>query len=695
MSHTSTLFSACTIAVLACLAPLSLRSQSDVARDPAVILDEVTVYGRAVDLVGEASSASVGQIGAAELAARPFLRRGELLEVIPGVIITQHSGDGKANQYFLRGFDLDHGTDFSVTVDGQPVNMRTNAHGQGYADLNFIIPEFVQTIAYQKGLSFPENGDFSAAGAAQFFLANSLPQAFAKVEVGENDYLRLVLGETFNDGPHAATTVGFEAAYNNGPWDNPENVRRFNGLVRHVWDRGANDYRLTFMGYQGDWNSTDQVPERAIQSGLIGRYGSLNPTDGGSSARDSLSFDWTHHGATATTALNLYVIYYRLSLFSDFTYFLNDPVNGDQFNQREHRGIFGGSMLRTWSSQPWGCKSETTVGAQFRDDVIHVGLFNTAQRVELSTVRDDDVNEGSLGLFVKNSLRLNEWFRIESGLRADTYRFQVTSDLPANTGTRSAIIASPKLNLVFGPWDKTEFYLNGGYGFHSNDARGVLTTTDPSSGLPTDAAKPLVRATHMEVGMRTSILPGLVSSLSVWALDLDSELVFTGDSGGTEASGPTRRYGLELANFYRLTKWLAVDADLAFTHARYTDLEGDAPHEGSYLPNSIKTVVTAGAVVDLPSGFMGSLRLRYFGPQPLIEDSSVSAPSSLTWNGRVGWHNRSWEVALDVLNLLNRTNNDIAYYYESQLQGESGPVGDIHFHPAEPRTFRLTLTRKF
>jgi len=682
-------------ALLACAAVALPAAENAPPAEPPVVLDSLVVEGRSADLVGDAPSASVGEIGAAELAARPFLRRGELLEVIPGVIITQHSGDGKANQYFLRGFDLDHGTDFATTVDDMPVNLRTNAHGQGYSDLNFIIPEFVQSITYQKGLSFAENGDFSAAGAAQFHLASYLPQGFAKLELGGDDYVRFVAGETVASGPGRATTLGFEAAYNNGPWTVPENARRDSGLIRHTWSRGNDEFTLTGLAYRGLWNSTDQVPLRAITAGLIGRFGSIDPTDGGSSDRESASFNWTRHETDATTSLSLYAIHSRLSLYSDFTYFLNDPVNGDQFNQRENRGLFGGELKQAWTGHLGAMKSATTLGLQVRDDAVHVGLFDTVKRAYQSTVRDDHVNEASVAVFAQNTLRVNDWFRAESGLRADAYRFKVDSDLAANSGTRAASIASPKLNLVFGPWAKTEVYLNGGYGFHSNDARGVLTTVDPGTGLPVRRADPLVRATNAELGLRTSVLPGLVSTVSVWALDLDSELVFSGDSGGTEASGPTRRYGVEFANFYRATKWLALDLDAAFTHSRYRAIEGDVPHLGSYLPNSIKTVVTAGAALDLPAGFIGSLRLRYFGPQPLVEDGSVTGPSSLTFNGRVGWRVRSWEIAVDVLNLFNRADNDIAYYYESRLKGEPAPIADIHLHPAEPRTFRLSLSRRF
>ena len=608
------------------------------------------------------------------------------------MVITQHSGSGKANQYFLRGFNLDHGTDFAVSVDDMPVNMRSHAHSQGYADLNFIIPELVQSISYEKGLFSAENGDFSAAGAAQFHLVNSLPRDFVKIELGEDDFARFVAGSTMKSGEHSATTVGIEAAYANGPWDNPEHGRRFNTMIRQSWSRGSNEFAVTALGYHGEWDSTDQVPLRAINDGLIGLFGAIDPTDGGSSDRASLSFDWTRRDTTATTKLNLYAIYYRLNLFSDFTYALDNPVNGDQFNQRDRRGIFGGTFERSWNGSLAGHQSSTSLGAQLRDDLIDVGLFRTEQRNRIATIRNDDVHESSLGLFAKNTLHLTDWLRFESGLRADLYRFKVDSNLAVNSGTRDAAIASPKLSLIMGPWSKTEFYFNAGEGFHSNDARGTTITVDPAdASTPVDRVNPLVRAKSAEVGARTSVLPGLVSTVSLWALDLNSELVLTGDGGATEPNGPTRRYGVEFANFYRATSWLTFDGDVAFTHARYRDDAGNGVH----IPNSIATVVTAGAAVNLLTGWFGALRTRYFGKQPLIEDNSVTAPSSLNYNARVGWRSRNWEIALDVLNLFDRANYDIAYYYESQLRGETAPVADIHLHPAEPRTFRMSFTRRF
>ena len=387
-------------------------------------------------------------------------------------------------------------------------------------------------------------------------------------------------------------------------------------------------------------------------------------------------------------------MFYRLNLFSNFTYFLDDPVNGDQFNQRDRRWLLGGAATRGWSGQWGGAKSETTLGAQARLDVIsELGLFRTARRTRLGTTRDDAVVEGSLGLFLRNETRWNDGLRTSAGIRGDGYRFKVDSDNARNSGTRLADILSPKFAVVLGPWAGTEVYANAGYGFHSNDARGTTLRVDPADGAtPVDRVTPLVRSRGVEAGARTSALRGLVSSVSVWALDLDSELVFAGDSGGTEAKGRTRRHGVELANFYRATPWLALDADVALTRARYREDTGG----GVRIANSIDTVVTAGATLGGREGAFGTVRLRYFGPQPLIEDDSVRAPSSLTLNGRIGWRAKSWDIALDVLNVLDRGNFDIAYFYRSRLRGEpAGGVEDIHFHPAEPRTLRFSVARRF
>ena len=648
-------------------------------------LDPLVVYGRSLDLVGEAGTASQGRVGAAELAQRPFLRRGELLEVVPGLVVTQHSGSGKANQYFLRGFNLDHGTDFAVSVDGMPVNARSHAHGQGYADTNFIIPELIDHVDYQKGAFAAENGDFSAAGAAQFALTRLLPQGFAKIELGEDNHARAVVGETFRQpgGSTAATTVAAEAAYSDGPWEKPETSRRLNAFARHVWSAGASDYAVTALGYDGRWNSSDQIPLRAVAAGELSRFGNVDPSDGGVARRASLSFDRVFRQPDATTLLNAYAVQSDLDLYSNFTYFLEDPANGDQFNQREDRVMLGGSASRTWDGTLAGRTLLNSVGVQLRQDFIDVGLHRTADRRRLDTVREDEVREGSAGLFAESTLAVAPWLRATAGARGDFYVFDVEGRDAVNSGTETAGIFSPKLGLVAGPWANTELYANAGLGFHSNDARGVTAPVDPAS--------PLVRAKNAELGVRTSALPGLVSTLAVWRLDFDSELVYVGDAGATEPGDPTRRHGVEFTNFYQATSWLAFDADLAFTRARYS---GNPP-AGDRIANSLSSVATAGVLLRFDSGWSGSLRARYFGPQPLNEDDSLRAPESLTFNARLARRVGDWELALDLLNVFDRDNNDIAYAYESRLAAEAAPVLDTHFHPAEPRSVRASVTRRF
>ena len=655
-------------------------------------LPEVVVTGRGENQIGSATSASEGSVGAAEIENRPLLRRGELLEVIPGMVVTQHSGDGKANQYYLRGFNLDHGTDFAITVDGLPVNMPTHGHGQGYADINFVIPELVERIDFAKGPFYAEVGDFSGAGAANFRLYQTLPQGLALATIGEHGYVRSLLADSPKLGP-GHLLYAFEYTHADGPWHHSQNLNRFNGMLRYHLHHGDDSVTLTAMAYHGFWNATDQIPQRAVERGLS-RFDTIDPTDGGSSSRYSLAFDWCRDTTDTVTRLNLYGIYYRLSLFSNFTYRLENPDRGDQFRQYDRRVILGGALTRLWRTDWDRRPMENTLGLQFRTDLIpEVSLTRSEKRHVYETIRRDDVGIISAGVFGKNQIRWTDWFRTELGLRGDLVHFHVKSHDPVNSGRATDAIASPKLSLIFGPWANTEFYLNAGTGFHSNDARGVVIRRDPATGERLQRAPGLVRTKGAEVGVRSSFLPGLVSTLSLWMLESDSELVFTGDAGNTEAVGATRRHGVEWANYYKPLPWLTLDADLAFTRSRFKNAREAG---GSRIPNSIGTVATAGITAEAPCGLYGTLRLRYFGPHPLVEDNSVRGPSSTLFNARIGYRTERYEIYLDCLNVLDRRTNDITYYYASRLRGE-GPDGreDLHFHPAEPRTFRLTACIRF
>jgi hypothetical protein len=676
-------------------------------------MPEVVVHGRAEELLGTAPSASQGSVGEADLADLPVLRRGELLEeAVPGMVVTQHSGDGKANQYFLRGFNLDHGTDFAFSIDGIPVNLPSHAHGQGYSDLNFLIPELVDAIDFEKGPFYAEVGDFSGAGAANIRQVSTLPEGIANVQLGQFGYARVLLA----DSPNLGSGVGpgsllYALEYNHydGPWDLPEGSNRGNALLRYHWDHGRDTFNVTGSVYWApEWHATDQVPARAVDDGLIGRFGAIDQTDGGNTGRAALSFDWTRRGDGATTTLLLYGFYYRLNLWSNFSYALDDPANGDQFEQIDRRFVQGGELKRTWQRLWWGKRVENSLGLQVRnDDIPDSGRNHTAARQILQVLLYDQIEEANAGLFGNSQIVWTPWFRSQLGLRGDLFAVDVESNTAANSGTSVAAIVNPKATLVFGPWKKTEIYADVGSGFHSNDARGVTITVDPLTGAAQEKVPLLVRTTGAELGARTSIVPGLVSTLALWYLQSNSELTFSGDSGDTAAKGPSRKYGLEWSNFYKPTGWLTLSADLAFSHARYTDpqqaIDGQS---GIYIANSIPLVISAAAVVETPRGIFGGVRLRYFSSQPLIEDDSQREPGSTIVNALCGYRFGRYELSVGILNLFDAKADDIAYYYTSRLPTsltgglgathyEPAGVNDLHIHPVEPFQVRGSMTVHF
>jgi hypothetical protein len=659
--------------------------------DHLQVYDEIQVTDRASDMVGVADSASEGVTGRQELEERPILRPGELLETVPGVIITQHSGSGKANQYFLRGFNLDHGTDFRITVDDIPVNMPSHGHGQGYSDLNFLIPELVDTVRYKKGAYYADEGDFSAAGAAEFTYVNALPKGLLALTPGDYGYARLLAADS-TKWENGDLLGAVEVGRNNGPWVHPDDYRKLNGVLR--WNRGdaGNGLTLTAMGYDGKWNSTDQIPERAVEEELINRFGTINPTDGGSTYRYSLAADWRRGSETTLTRASAYALRYGLDLFSDFTYFLNDPVNGDQFEQLDDRTVTGFQLEHQWGASWGGREVETEVGLQVRNDSIRNGLFHTKDRLRLATTRQDDIEELTGGPYVQARVRWTPWLRTVTGLRADEYYADVKSNLAENSGTRNAAILSPKLAVTLGPWSETELYFDYGWGFHSNDARGATLRIDPTTGEPADRVTPLVRAKSADFGVRTSAIRNFQTSATVFLLDLDSELVFSGDGGTTEASRPSRREGIELQNFWHPRSWLSIDADYAWSRARFTSFDP----VGDHIPGAIQSAFSAGISVDNHGPWFGSLRVRYFGPRPLIEDDSIRSKASNLLNLRLGHRfPNGLSLAAEVFNLLNDRVSDIDYYYESQLRGEPGPVSDLHFHPAETRSVRLAVDWRY
>src|SRR5262245_24802130 len=639
------------------------------------------------------TAASAVSISGEQVNAVPFSRPGEALEVVPGLIVTQHSGEGKANQYFLRGFNLDHGTDLAIKVDGMPVNMPTHGHGQGYADINFLIPELIQSVNVRKGPYYADVGDFSSAGSVAIDYVNKLPKNIAEMTFGSFGYRRALAAGSTAVG-EGTLLAAIEGTKYNGPWDVPDNIRKINGVLRYSQGTATDGFTLTGMAYSNGWNATDQVAQRAIDQGIINRFGTLDPTDGGTASRFSLSSNWAQSSEYGQSKISAYVIRSDLQLFNNFTYFLDNPINGDQFTQFDRRTLGGFDASHAFDWRFGGLETQTRIGVQSRYDDIHVGLLKTEQRNVLSTVRDDRVGEGNVGVWTDTTTRWTDWLRTTVGIREDFFAGRVLSDTPENSGNAQAAMTSPKAGIVLGPWYKTEFYGNAGYGLHSNDIRGATITVDPiDKTTPQDRVPLLVRSKGAEFGIRTKAVEGLTSSLAVFVLDFDSELLFVGAAGNTEASRPSRRVGVEWTNQYQVLPWMRLDLDVAYTHARFTDFDP----AGNFIPGAPAWVAAGGVTFGSETGWFGALRARYFGPRPLIEDDSVRSQTSLIFNARAGYKfDNGLRLQLDVLNLFNARTNQIEYYYLSRLPGEPiDGVADRHVHPAEPLAVRLTLAGRF
>ncbi|MDV6314831.1 TonB-dependent receptor [Idiomarina sp. HP20-50] len=655
-------------------------------------IERILISGHQANLLGQAMSASEGVLGQAEIEIRPMLRTGELMELIPGMSATQHSGSGKANQYFLRGFNLDHGTDFATYVDGMPVNMPTHGHGHGYTDINFLIPELVDQIAYQKGSYYGDVGDFSGAGSVGFSTQMSRKKGLAKVSLGEDAYQRMLLADSISQSSRSSTLYALEYQTYNGPWtDIEEDVNKINGILRHSIRTDGGVLTLGAMGYENEWNSADQIPSRAVNNGLIDELGSIDETLGGKTHRYSVNAIYT----AADYALTAYVIDYELSLFSNFTYYLDNPLQGDQFEQVDDRKVYG-------ASGSWHPDNNLTLGFSTRyDDINEVGLYNSQQRERLGAVRSDDVNEWNMGAYASYDYQWTSRLRTNVSLRYDYFNFDVNSlidtnrygvDLNANNGETSDELWSFKGSATYLLNNDMEVYLSAGQGFHSNDARGTVASVDPNSGNAVEPVDPLVRTFGYEAGLRWRPNGKLNSSLVFWALEQDSELLFVGDAGNTEASRPSKRQGIELAAYYNVSEQLSFDLEYAYTDAEFDDgnvLERE-------IPGAMEDILQFGVTQRFENNWFSTVRVRYLGERPLVEDNSVRSQTSTVVNFLLGKQWDAWSMNMQVLNVFDSNDHDIDYFYASRLPGEPvAGVEDVHYHVMEPRTVRFELSYEF
>jgi hypothetical protein len=701
------------VAISSAAGPPPLRISLSVS----AVSTTIRVEGREDDLIGLADSANQGTVGARELEVRPILRSGEVLETVPGVIITQHAGGGKANQYFLRGFNLDHGTDFAIFIDGMPLNLPSHAHGEGYSDMNTVIPELVRRVNFEKGPYYADVGNYGSAGSAHLEFFQTMPRNFVQIEGGMYGFERIVFGVSRKLGP-GTLLYGGEAYHDNGPWILPDNYYKFNGFL--TWSRDGSDsaYAITARAYHGTWHSSDQIAVNAVP--LVGFFGTLNPTDGGNSQRYSLQTEWRRQRVRTLSTINAYGFYYDLDLFSDFTYFLTDINRGDQFQQKDRRWVAGLDAAETISAQWLGRKVANTFGVQLRNDWIHNGLYQSQDRVRVSktdistgnplpaTTQEDRFTDTQAGFYAENRIQWAEKFRSVAALRGDVDYFDVTSLVTAaNSGTAATVLPSPKLSLIFGPWSNIEFYLQGGFSFHSNDGRGTTQTIEPISAenpYPNTPATPipaLIPTKGAEAGIRTLLFPHLQSTFSFWLLHSASELQQSGDTGGTVASTqPSNRGGFEFANFYTPSARLAFDFDLAASRALFTEIDPSdaAPNSpgGKWVPEAVGLVIASGITLQPLKGLSSSLRLRYFGPRNLTSDAIFRSNTTALLNGGLAYQiGEKWRLSAEFLNLLNRADHDIDYAYESRITPTSPSQFTGVFHPVEPFQARFWIGRSF
>ncbi|WP_431050452.1 TonB-dependent receptor [Roseateles sp. L2-2] len=663
-------------------------------------LDTVRISSRAQ--LGEAESASEGEVGVERLALRPLLRPAELLEAMPGMTVTQHSGDGKANQYFLRGYNLDHGSDFATYVLGMPVNMASHAHGQGYMDLNFLIPELVDSLRYRKGAFNAEDGDFATTGASRIGYMSEIDRPFAQVTAGPYGYRRALAAGSTKVGGGWSMLGAVEGSVYDGPWDQAEDLHRRNAVLRLTRGDERNGAHVDLLSYSASWRASEHVPERAIDSGEIGRYGTLVANDGGRTHRHSLSGGFAYNQGSGQWTADAWVVDYALNLFSAPSGFINGP-DGDQHEQADHRKLWGGSLKHQLPAAWLPADQQVTWGLQWRHDKIGtLGLYDTVDRVRTHTVREDRVSQDSVGGFVELGSRWTDWLRSTVGARWDTMRATVSPTGGEfnmdNGGKASQSQFSPKLGLIARVAADTEVYLHWARAFRSNDARGATTTVNPADGSETDTLPLLARTKSTELGLRTKPAKGWTTSLALWQANLASELVFVGDEGVTEARGASKRVGLEWSNDVQVGRDWLIDADVAWSRARFVEATETEFGSGKRVPNAVPWSASMSANW-APSGpWSSGFKLRYLGAYALEETGTQKSKAVFTANWRLGYQlSDRWQLGLDVLNLFDTKANDIEYWGAACTRAEGAGCNNGEgingrlVHPMEPRTFRLSL----
>ena len=680
---------------------------------------DVVVTASRVDLLGQASTASQGSITQKEVELRPIYRASQLFESIPGLVVTIHSGEGKAQQYLIRGYNLDHGTDFASFVDDMPVNRPTNTHGQGYSDLNFLIPQIVSGLDYTKGPYYAAIGDFGSVASAHTRLANQIKNQ-TTLTIGTDGYQDIFVGDTYHLADDRRLLGGLELGHYDGPWHPAQNFKKINAALRYSQGDSHDGLSVTGLFYQSSGLLTTDQPLRAIQAGLIDRFGTLDPTDASRSLRYSLSGHLDKPIGPGQLSISLYGIHSTMTLWNNFTHFLDDPINGDQEEQDETRTTAGGAAAYTLRTTVAGIESETIIGFQGRYDTAFVDRKHTLGRTTvLATcqIEQDDAPTLSypavngncsadrahlldLAPYVQETVRFTPWLRIVGGVREEYYHATDTSYVTGTSGRGRQWLFQPKGSLILGPWAKTELYFSAGRGFHSNDVRGVFGTV-PEEGTPLAGGNTplLAQTTGYEVGLRSNIVPRLSLQFAAFQQDFDSELTYSADSGQDEAGAPSRRQGIEISGQYRPFRWLELNTDLAFSRPRYrTDDLAAYGLDAPFIADAPNFIYSAGALIDNLGRWSGSLVWRRLGTHHLNDGEAYPLDSGYSeWNLNIGYAlPHQWRLNVGVFNIFNSKDEAADYYYTGRLPGEPAEgVSDFQVHPLEPRAARFSITKIF
>ncbi len=625
-------------------------------------------------------------ISTIDIRLRPISTSQDVLRIIPGLFIAQHAGGGKAEQIFLRGFDIDHGTDINLSVDGLPVNMVSHAHGQGYSDLHFVIPETVESVDFNKGPYYADKGDFTTAGYAAFQTKRKPEHNLFKLEGGEfgqkRGVLLLNLLNNKSKSREENAYIAGEAFGMNGYFESPQNFERFNlfGKYTHRWnDRSM--FTATASSFASKWNASGQIPERAVEQRSISRFGSIDNTEGGETSRTNVSLQYlTTLSNGSLIESQMYYSRYDFNLYSNFTFFLNDPVNGDQINQQEGRNIIGYNGSYSSQKMLFGKLLDHSAGVQIRhDDINNIRLSHTFQRERLEDFKRGNIGETNLGIYINEKIELNQYFSLSTALRFDYFHFQYEDQLSLQTKSKTANLFSPKFTLDFSPNQNVSFYLKAGQGFHSNDAR-VVVDQKVNNTLP--------KATGIDLGTLFKPSKNLLINAAIWALDLRQEFVYVGDVGIVEPSGATLRTGADLSIRYQLNNWIFADIDLNYTLPRTID----APKGKNYIPLAPILSSVAGISFQNKNGLNGSIRSRMIGDRPANEDNSLVANGYFLLDTNINYTKSKYEIGLSAENIFNQKWKEAQFATTSRLQSETDPVNEIHFTPGSPLFLKLKFT---